>query len=56
MGYIKPDKFLLYADDSHHGGAVVHSSCDSRELSGMRTADLYWMYGDKRGRTVTKKS
>lgn len=21
MGYIKPDKFLLYADDSHHGGA-----------------------------------
>lgn len=31
-------------------------SCDSRELSGMRTADLHWMYGDKRGRTATKKS
>lgn len=25
-------------------GDVIHSSCDSRELSGMRTADLYWMY------------
>ena len=37
-------------------GGVIHLSCDSRDLSGMRAADLYWMYGDERGRTATKKS